>query len=612
MSAVRKRKKGNEPKEGSFDDSEQEGGAKDSELEWTSPISVKDILIALGLFLASLAKALYEIEIPAEFVYDEIHFTKYSTYYLTGHFFVDIHPPLAKLLMYVAEVLNGYEHLNESNVQWWTHDGYVGTMDYLEVYKDKNLTYIALRKMSAFIGSVMIAAFYLTSRAMGCSRTAALFTASLGLFDNMIAIYSRVILMDIYLWTFHLCAIGASFMSAHPGLSSSAQAAWVVATGVFLGCACSVKYLAGGTVAIVGVHQLCNVIYQLQQDLGLGKPGWKKFLWNSIWKAITILGLCAAVFFGCWYIHVKLLPHSGGGEGFMPQSYQNTLTNRNGCPNRANATKDCGWWNITQKECEQKGCCWDPRSGANFCYPTTQQAPRNTQMGMVEKIEWNLRITWRNNQGDGMIYHPTMSRWYTWPFLLGRVVIMGGRGENSNIYSIGNPVVWWLVASTVILSGAGLLVDYLVSFQSLAKKKRAPTSTPAKLRQTSAQASYPLPTKVLLGILVTGYTGCLVPFCLVPRSQWNYHYALALVCAMLLTGLCADLLLKSPALKQELRYLLVGIVEMVIVAGFIYWAPWTYGFKLTPEQHEARKWNELWGSTGSVEDYGLDPKYGHM
>ena len=257
---------------------------------------------------------------------------------------------------------------------------------------------------------------------MGCSRFAAFFTASLALWDNMIAIYSRLILTDIYLWTFHAMAIGASFMSTNMTLSPRTRTLWVGLTGLFLGCALSCKYLAGGTLAMVGFHQLAHVLQTFSHDLQRKREkGNKKddetdassdtplgvacvnFWSTALWKSLVILGLAATVFFTCWGIHAQILRYDGGGTGFMPREYQEILSPRHGCPNRANATIDCGWWDITKEQCEAKGCCWDPSSGANYCYPTYDQ-PESLEkfnaMSIPKKIDYNIRQTWRNNQGN--------------------------------------------------------------------------------------------------------------------------------------------------------------------------------------------------------------------
>eukprot|EP00457_Paulinella_chromatophora_P004041 gb/GEZN01004051.1/.p1 GENE.gb/GEZN01004051.1/~~gb/GEZN01004051.1/.p1 ORF type:complete len:601 (+),score=34.30 gb/GEZN01004051.1/:22-1824(+) len=565
-----------------------------------------DFLICAILAVATHSKASYDIAEPRSMVYDEVHFTKYSTYYITGHFFVDIHPPLAKLIMCAVEKWNGYQDLGEMNVRWWTESGYVGTHDYQKLYADEKLTYLAVRRVSAVVGTVLVVSLYLASRALGCSRPAALFTASLGFFDNMIAVYSRLILTDIYLWTFHIAAIGASFASVNPTLGRHSQVAWTIMTGLLLGCTLSVKYLAGGTVGLVGIHQLAYLLHShggcfRQRSEKHMNFSLRDFVWTATWRASTILGLSFVVFMSCWAIHINMLPYKGGGDGFVDQTYQYVLIPKlsesdklisaaGGCPNKPNAHWDCGWWNITARECEAKGCCWDTNSGANWCYPTS--APKLTDLSMWTKIMLNLRGTWRNNQGEGLMYHPTMSRWWQWPFLTCRLVVMSGRGRGGMIYSIGNPVGWALVGVTVLLSVVGLVLDGVRSL--LVRRPQAP-----------AKPGEHLPARIILLILIFGYLGCLLPFHFIKRSTWNYHYALALVVGFLLCGFYVDLLLRSTWINKRLAIFVVLLLEIMVIAGFCYWAPWTYGFELSQEAHRARKWHALWTTTGSAASYGM-------
>ena len=59
--------------------------------------------------------------------------------------------------------------------------------------------------------------------------------------------------------------------------------------------------------------------------------------------------------------------YSGQGDGFMNTEYQATLVEKTfphkpQCPNHANAIYDCGFYNITEQQCLDRKCCWDPTS----------------------------------------------------------------------------------------------------------------------------------------------------------------------------------------------------------------------------------------------------------
>jgi hypothetical protein len=81
--------------------------------------------------------------------------------------------------------------------------------------------------------------------------------------------------------------------------------------------------------------------------------------WRSISPgALSITSLVAAVACG---------RYSGQGDGFMNTEYQATLVEKTfphkpQCPNHANAIYDCGFYGITEQQCLDKKCCWDPTS----------------------------------------------------------------------------------------------------------------------------------------------------------------------------------------------------------------------------------------------------------
>ena len=47
----------------------------------------------------TLCFRLYKIHFPAYVCWDETHFGKMSGYYINGTFFLDVHPPLGKLII---------------------------------------------------------------------------------------------------------------------------------------------------------------------------------------------------------------------------------------------------------------------------------------------------------------------------------------------------------------------------------------------------------------------------------------------------------------------------------------------------------------------------------
>ena len=174
-----------------------------------------DLLLG-ALFLAlALATRLWRIEDPRAIVFDESHFTKFSTWYLSGHYYVDIHPPLAKLVY--AGVLRalGFAGAGELRVKWWTADGFVGTRDWMLLYEEEFRTasgllpYLPLRWAAAFAGCALVVAMFATARALGLGRAPAAVATTLVLCETVTALQSRLILCDAWLYLFNVASFGA-------------------------------------------------------------------------------------------------------------------------------------------------------------------------------------------------------------------------------------------------------------------------------------------------------------------------------------------------------------------------------------------------------------------
>ena len=52
---------------------------------------------------------LFRIYQPTSVVFDEVHFGGFASKYIKGKFFMDVHPPLAKLLITLAGFVFGYD-----------------------------------------------------------------------------------------------------------------------------------------------------------------------------------------------------------------------------------------------------------------------------------------------------------------------------------------------------------------------------------------------------------------------------------------------------------------------------------------------------------------------
>eukprot|EP01104_Vermistella_antarctica_P021034 TRINITY_DN9272_c0_g1_i1.p1 TRINITY_DN9272_c0_g1~~TRINITY_DN9272_c0_g1_i1.p1 ORF type:complete len:750 (-),score=115.47 TRINITY_DN9272_c0_g1_i1:40-2289(-) len=224
-------------------------------IQWPSV----DTLVCITLFMMGAMTRGFALPHPSRIVFDETHFAKFFNWSLLGEYYIDIHPPLAKLLMmFVAKYFAEFE----------------GSVDAFEDVWSSGC-YVYIRGLAAFFGAMLVPVMYMTCRNLGMSREASWLGACLLLCENLIIVESRHILTDSYLYFF----IGLSLCcSAWLAKEIPFTRRWVLAaimTGASLGGAMTVKFTALGVFGTVGVHQfftLCrDYVIPLTFGAGHGK-----------------------------------------------------------------------------------------------------------------------------------------------------------------------------------------------------------------------------------------------------------------------------------------------------------------------------------------------------
>jgi dolichyl-phosphate-mannose-protein mannosyltransferase len=96
-------------------------------------------------------------------------FGGFASKYIKGRFFMDVHPPLAKLLITLAGWLAGFD----------------GGFDFKDIGKDyvePGVPYVAMRLLPALCGVITIPTIFLTLKAAGCRTSTAALGAGLLIF----------------------------------------------------------------------------------------------------------------------------------------------------------------------------------------------------------------------------------------------------------------------------------------------------------------------------------------------------------------------------------------------------------------------------------------------
>ncbi|KAJ7721344.1 glycosyltransferase family 39 protein [Mycena maculata] len=268
------------------------------------------------LLLAILAVAffvrLFRLSKPSSVVFDEVHFGKFASKYIKTQFFVDVHPPLAKLLITLAAFVFGY-------------DGNFEFKDIGKPYDD--VPYVAMRLVPALLGVATIPLSYLTLRGLDCRATTALLASLFITFENGMVTQSRYILLDSPLIFFTALTIffwvGFCNEDKHEPFTESWWG-WLFMSGLSLGAVASCKWVGLFTVATVGLSTI-RQLWLLLGDLRVSPRVWLR---HFVARAFCLILVPVLFYMGMFQIHFMILGSSGDGDGFMSSEFQHTLGGR--------------------------------------------------------------------------------------------------------------------------------------------------------------------------------------------------------------------------------------------------------------------------------------------
>ncbi|ORX45060.1 glycosyltransferase family 39 protein [Piromyces finnis] len=270
-----------------------------------------DNIIAIALTVFALCLRLPYIHNPKQVVFDEVHFGGFANKYISRKFFMDVHPPLAKLLItYVSQVFM-----------------YNGSFPFKSIGDDipKGVPYIQMRMYNALLGVSLVPVAFYTVRALGFSTLTALITGILVTCENSLATQSRLILLDapLILFTGITLLSWAKFQNLQKVPFSPEWWKWLALTGVGLGLVSSVKMVGLFSVAYIGLATLNN----LWNVLGDLNNSMKKFYQHFMARALCLIVIPISIYASFFLIHFLVLNQTGSGAAFMSPEFQTTFVN---------------------------------------------------------------------------------------------------------------------------------------------------------------------------------------------------------------------------------------------------------------------------------------------
>ncbi len=179
-------------------------------------------------------------------------------------------------------------------------------------------------------------------------------------------------------------------------------------------------------------------------------------------------------------------------------------------------------------------------------------------------------LQYHSTPGLGMD-HPFQSPWWQWPFILKPMWFAQDKfepaGYASTIMCMGNPWVFYL--------GAVCMAAVLLAFAAKYIKVRDGVG----LRQGDGDLT--------LAVLAVGFLAQYLPWVLVPRSMYIYHYFASVPFIILATAWMLNLL---PENRPRLRYGAMGLYLAGAAAFFVMFFPYASGWLTSTGWLDAMKW----------------------
>lgn len=242
------------------------------------------------------------------FRWDEAHFGKFGGHYLQRSYYIDLHPPLAKMLvglgMYLAKFDNSF--LFES----------------AKTYPD-NVDYVTMRRFTSALGAIAVPVLFAAAHNLGLSKWASLIVASFALFDNGLVGITRPILLDstLLLFTATTLYFLVKFIKSSGKTFPLSQHFYALGLGISMGLVASSKWVGLFSVALVG----CYTIWDLWSIWSDKKRGIFNFVMHFALRAVYFILVPILVYAAVFRIHFLILNETGTGDAQMSSLFQASL-----------------------------------------------------------------------------------------------------------------------------------------------------------------------------------------------------------------------------------------------------------------------------------------------
>lgn len=267
-----------------------------------------DQFLTVSLLALSVIIRLYKLYHPARVIFDEVHLGTFSREYFKGEFFMDVHPPLGKLIFFWVAMYFGW-------------NGEFGFEEIGDAY-DNNVPFLAMRMVLALsgIGTIMLTYFMMRL----CCRSGSLvpwFVSVLVLIENSLVTQSRLIMLDLPLMFAQSVTMFGYKSFANQRPFSGNWFLMLLLTGLGLGVSVCIKLTGLYTIAWVGILTIIQ-LWNILGDLEVPISTWVK---HVIYRAIALILIPISMYLYFFQIHFDMLPYNGSGSGTVQSAFRSTF-----------------------------------------------------------------------------------------------------------------------------------------------------------------------------------------------------------------------------------------------------------------------------------------------
>uniref|UniRef100_A0A7N9AU81 Protein O-mannosyl-transferase 1 n=1 Tax=Mastacembelus armatus TaxID=205130 RepID=A0A7N9AU81_9TELE len=275
----------------------------------TAQVDLVLVLVSLLAFWTRLSHLNY----PNAVVFDEVYYGQFVSLYMKRVFFIDDSgPPLGHMIL----ALGGFD----GNFVW----NRIGA-DY-----PSSVSVWSLRLLPALCGALCVPLVYLLTLELKFSHLSALGAALLLLMENSLIVQSRFMLLESVLIFFVLLAF-FSYLRFHNSTKSSwFRYRWLLLSGASCAAAVGVKYMGMfsyllllgmaslHTWTLIGDRTVSHVRFTLSHNEAV-----KNCLLLAYLVCLLVVPVLLYVFW--FYIHLRVLNHSGPHDQLMSSAFQASL-----------------------------------------------------------------------------------------------------------------------------------------------------------------------------------------------------------------------------------------------------------------------------------------------